>query len=82
MTVAWCGLLGFGIVATLIGLKSFFEVRTAADASEVFAFVMQAVAIAGFGVLLSGGSLQHLADLWGVDWPQFILIAHAGKGAL
>lgn len=82
MTVAWCGLLAFGVLATFIGLRSFFEVRSATDASEVFAFVMQAVAIAGFGILLSGNCLQHLADLWGVDWPQFILIAHAGKNAL
>ena len=65
MTVIWCTLLIFGIVATIIGLMSFFEVKSATDASEVFALAMQAVAFAGFGILLSGNSLQHLAALWG-----------------
>ena len=58
--MAHCALLAFGIVATILGTKAFVQVRSASDASEVFAFIMQAVAIAGFGILLS---LHHLAAL-------------------
>jgi hypothetical protein len=58
MAVAHCTLLAFWIVARILSTRAF--VRSATDASEVFAFIMQAVAIAGFGVLLN---LHHLAAL-------------------
>jgi hypothetical protein len=61
MAVAYFSLLAFGIVATIIGSRSFLQMRSATDASEVFAFVMQALAIAGFGIILSGYCLQQLA---------------------
>jgi len=63
--VIWCTLLAFGVGVTLVGLKSFSEMMSATEASEVFALVMQAVAFSGMGILLSGSSLQHLASIWG-----------------
>ena len=65
MTMMWCFLLAFGVMATKVGFTSFVEMMSATDASEVFAVLMQGVAFGGFGVLLSGSSLQQLAAIWG-----------------
>jgi hypothetical protein len=46
-----------------MGSRSFLELRSATDASEVFALAMQALVFAGFGGLLSGSYVLHLAAL-------------------